>query len=196
MAALELPAAAAWPPQPLMTERLIVRAAQASDRAGCIDLLTSRQARRFLGGPLPLAEAEKACAGPYGRSPGSFVVSAAESGDFVGMIGLDRRDAGRPGHLAPDGLELELSYVLSPAHWRMGYAAEAVAAVLQWAAQALPDPQVVACTQTANTASAALLRRLRFDDTGQRFLEFDAEQSLWVRSLLPGRSLTALTLSP
>jgi RimJ/RimL family protein N-acetyltransferase len=185
MAALELPAAALWPPQPLMTERLIIRAAEPSDRAGCIDLLTSPQARRHLGGPLPLVEAEDACAGPHGRTPGSFVVSAAGSGDFVGTIGLERRESDRPGHLAPDGLEPEVSYVITPSQWRKGYATEAVAAVLQWAAQALPDPRVVACTQTANAASAALLKRLGFDDTSQRFIEFDAEQSLWVRSLPP-----------
>jgi RimJ/RimL family protein N-acetyltransferase len=123
-------------------------------------------------------------------------VIAAGSGAFVGTIGLDRRDSDRPGHLAPDDLEPELSYVLSLSHWGKGYAAAALTAVLGWAASALSDPRVRVCTQTANAASAALLRRLGFDDTGQRFIEFDAEQSLWVRSLPPGETPPQLSRLP
>ena len=182
MADLELPPLVAWPPEPIPTERLIIRAPQESDRLALVELFVSSEARRFLGGPLTLSDAEAACSGPYGRTPGSFAAETA-SGTFVGTIGLDRRDAERPGHVQPEGLELEISYVLTPQQWGNGYAAEALAATLAWAAAALPDNHVAACTQTANVRSTALLRRAGFTEAVQRFIEFDAEQSLWRRPL-------------
>lgn len=87
-----------------------------------------------------------------------------------------------PGHLQRDGLELEISCVLDPAHWRYGYATEAVGAVLGWASVVLADHGLVACTQVANVASTALLERLGFTEI-DRFVEFDADQGLWGRSL-------------
>lgn len=58
-----------------------------------------------------------------------------DSGAFIGTVGLDRRDADRPGHLRPAGLDLEISYILDPTQWGFGYASEAVLAVLAWAAR-------------------------------------------------------------
>lgn len=172
----------AWPPEALITERLVVRAPELSDRAPLMALLTSAATRRYLGGPLSRQDAEAATARRYGRTPGSFVMAMAGSGAFVGTVELDRRDADRPGRLGGAGPALEVSYVLEPAQWGHGYATEAVAAVLDWAPGVLPDTQVVACTQTANTASVALLARLGFIEI-DRFVEFDAEQGLWLRPL-------------
>jgi RimJ/RimL family protein N-acetyltransferase len=172
-----------WPPDPIRTERLVVRTSQESDRDGFIALLTSPAARRFLGGPIAPADVVTATTGPYRQTPGSFVMALRASDAFLGTIGLDRRDADRPGHLHQGGLELELSYALDPAHWGQGYATEAVAAVLAWASVALTDSYVVACTQIANTASTDLLQRLGFGRVGAGFVEFHAEQSLWSRPL-------------
>lgn len=181
MADLVLPQYVAWPPTPIGTDRLIIGAPQPSDRPVLIALLTSPEAFRYLGGPRSTSDAEHFSEGPFGRTPGSFVVTRADTGDFVGTVGLNRRDADRPGHIQPAGLELEISYVLTPRQWGHGYATESVEAVLTWAATALPgDVVVVACTQAANTASVALLRRLGFTE-GERFVEFEAQQCLWQR---------------
>jgi RimJ/RimL family protein N-acetyltransferase len=110
------------------------------------------------------------------------VVASTSSAAFVGTVGLDRRDPGRPGSRVDEGLALEVSYVLDPAQWGHGYATEAVAAVLTWASGVLSDTHVVACTQTANSGSIALLQRLGFAEI-DRFVEFDAEQGLWLRPL-------------
>jgi RimJ/RimL family protein N-acetyltransferase len=67
-----------------------------------------------------------------------------------------------------------------PAWWGNGYATEAVAAVLEWAATYLPGEPIVLCTQTANEASVRLARRLGFREVG-RFVEFEAEQWFGVR---------------
>jgi RimJ/RimL family protein N-acetyltransferase len=41
----------AWPPEPIRTERLVLRAAQARDRAAYIELLASAEVHTYLGGP-------------------------------------------------------------------------------------------------------------------------------------------------
>jgi hypothetical protein len=48
-----------WPPQPLLIERLVLRESREQDRDGLISLLTSDDARRYLGGPLPRDRAER-----------------------------------------------------------------------------------------------------------------------------------------
>ena len=53
-----------WPPAPIVTERLVMRAPQASDRDGFISLLTSPLARQFLGGPIAPTDAEAATSAP------------------------------------------------------------------------------------------------------------------------------------
>ena len=170
-----------WPTS-LATERLEIREPREEDRDGLIDLHTSPEVRRHLGGPVPRELAEEGITGPYGRIPGSFVVRENGSGSFVGIVDIDRRDSSRPGHILPTGDELEVSYLLLPIYWGKGYAEEAVRAVLGWAASTLPDTQVVAVTQVANARSMALLERLGFTEV-ERFPEFGAEQSLCVAEL-------------
>jgi hypothetical protein len=43
----------AWPPAPVRTERLVLRAPEARDRAACIELLASPEVHTYLGGPHP-----------------------------------------------------------------------------------------------------------------------------------------------
>jgi hypothetical protein len=50
-----------WPPKTsIRADRLVLRPTQASDREGCIDLLASEEVRKYLGGPKPRAELERA----------------------------------------------------------------------------------------------------------------------------------------
>ncbi|MGA8255506.1 MAG: GNAT family N-acetyltransferase [Nocardioides sp.] len=167
-----------WPPPPMATSRLIIRATQASDRPGCIELLCSAQVRRYLGGPRTRAtlEAELPVT-PHSR-PGAFAAEA--EGRFLGMVTVARRAASRPGHLARGGSELEISYTFLPDAWGHGYAYEAVTQVLTWIASAMPHEPVVLCTQVANARSVGLAERLGFVEA-QRFEEFGAEQWFGVR---------------
>jgi RimJ/RimL family protein N-acetyltransferase len=105
--------------------------------------------------------------------PGLFVVDL--DGAMIGMSTLDRRDAGRPGHVRPDAGESELGYMFLPAAWGCGYAAEACAAALGWFAGTLPGEPVVLCTQTANDRSMRLAAKLGFTEV-ERFEEYGAEQ--------------------
>lgn len=171
---------APWPPSPITTQRLVLRSTCASDRAGYIDLLTSDEVHKYLGGPHNREETERHAPPIPGNRPGVFAVEAV--GAFVGVVVLDRRDAQQPGHLRPEGGELEVSYTFLPAHWARGYATEAVTAVLDWAATSLPDHDVIVCTQLANERSLRLARRLGFREV-TRFQQFDAAQWLGSRDL-------------
>lgn len=173
----------AWPPQPIITDRLTLRATQASDRDSFIDLQSSATVRRFLGGPLERADMEQNAPAVPGNYPGMFAV--ADGSGFVGMVLFDRRDQDQPGHIRPEGNELEISYMLHERVWGQGYGSEAVAAALEWAGAALPDQDVILCTQVANHRSRRLAERLEFLEAG-RFQAHGAEQWLGTR-LLPGR---------
>jgi RimJ/RimL family protein N-acetyltransferase len=83
-----------WPTS-LATERLEIREPREEDRDGLIDLHTSPEVRRHLGGPVPRERAEEGITGPYGRRPGSFVVRENGSGSFVGIVDIDRHQLGR-----------------------------------------------------------------------------------------------------
>ena len=97
-------------------------------------------------------------------------------------MSLTRRGAHRPGHISESGEELELSYTLIPALWGRGLAFQAAIAVLRAAARELPDEPVIVVTQSANTRSLNLARRLGFVPA-MTFEEFGDEQTLSVVDL-------------
>ena len=163
----------AWPPAPIRTARLVLRQSEAGDRAASIELFASPEVGTYIGGARPRDELESAVPEIPGRRPGLFVVDLG--GAMIGVITLDRRDAGRPGHVRPDGGEAELGYMFLPRAWGYGYAAEACAAALGWFAGALPGEPVVLCTQTANVRSMRLAAKLGFTEV-ERFEEYGAEQ--------------------
>jgi RimJ/RimL family protein N-acetyltransferase len=166
-----------WPPRPIRTERLVLRAPEARDREAFLDLYSDERVTRYLGGPRDRAELDELVPAVPAAHAGNFVAEREDR--FVGWVVLNRREAERPGRVATDGLDLEVSYELSPSAWGHGYATEAVGAVLGWAAEQLPEP-VVLCTQSANTRSVALAGRLGFTEL-ERFEEFGAEQWFGVR---------------
>ena len=158
-----------WPVEPIRTARLVLRAPEAGDRAAFLDLGTDEQVNRHLGGGRARSELDAELPEVPADRPGQFVL--LHDGEFVGWVGLGRRDPSRPGPARPD---LELSWVSPVTAWGHGYATEAVTAVLAWADEVLGEP-VVVCTQTANTRSLALARRVGFTELA-RFEEFGAEQ--------------------
>ncbi|MEU8709027.1 GNAT family N-acetyltransferase [Streptomyces sp. NPDC048565] len=169
-----------WPPAPIRTERLLLRASEARDRAAFIELFSSPEVRTYLGGTRPRDELERAVPEVPGRRPGLFVIDL--DGAMIGMVALDRRGAERPGHISPDGGEAELGYTFLPEAWGHGYAVEACTAALTWCADTLPGEPVVLCTQTANTRSMRLAAKLGFTEV-DRFEEYGAEQ--WFGAIPP-----------
>lgn len=186
----------AWPPTPIKTERLVLRASRAGDRTAFIELFASPEVRTYLGGPRPRDELERDVPEIPGHRPGVFVIDL--DGTPIGTVMLDRRDTERPGHVRSDteedkaAEEAELGYMLLPNAWGHGYAAEACAAALDWFAAERPGEPVVLCTQTANVRSMRLATKLGFTEV-ERFQEFGAEQwfGVWSSKRGPRTSDTA-----
>ncbi|QKW09770.1 GNAT family N-acetyltransferase [Streptomyces sp. NA04227] len=172
----------AWPPAPIRTERLVLRAPEARDRAAFIELLTSPEVHTYLGGSRPRDEIERAMPGAPKPWPGNFVVDL--DGAMIGQLVLRRATE----HLCPAAAgKVDLGYLFLPEAWGHGYAAEACAAVLDWFADALPGEPVVLATQTANTRSMRLAEKLGFTEV-ELFEAYGAEQwlGMWSPLTPPG----------
>ncbi|GAB2569369.1 N-acetyltransferase [Paractinoplanes abujensis] len=163
----------AWPPDPIRTERLLLRGAAARDRPAFVELLTSPEVNTYLGGPRARAEVERDLPAVPEQWPGSFVVE--RDGAMIGQVLLRRHDRHRPAAVG----KIDLGYLFLPRAWGHGYATEACAAVLDWVDHALGEPVVLA-TQTANVASMRLAGKLGFAEV-ERFRAWDADQWLGLR---------------
>ncbi|WP_425838008.1 GNAT family N-acetyltransferase [Streptomyces fractus] len=165
----------AWPPEPIRTERLVLRGSEARDRAAFIEVLTSPQVHTYLGGPRRRAEVERELPAVPEHRPGSLVVEL--DGAMIGQILLRRN----PAHQRPAAAgKADLGYLFLPRAWGSGYASEACAAALDRLADALPGEPVVLTTQTANTPSMRLAEKLGFAEV-ERFEAWGAEQWLGER---------------
>lgn len=166
----------AWPPEPIRTERLVLRAPEGRDRAAFLELLTCPQVHAYLGGPRSRDELERELPGVPEGWPGSFVVDL--DGVMIGQVLLRRAT----GHSRPAAAgKADLGYLFLPRAWGAGYAREACAAALDWLAGVLPGEPVVLTTQSANTASMRLAARLGFTEV-ERFEAWGAEQWLGLRA--------------
>ncbi|ATE54827.1 GNAT family N-acetyltransferase [Actinosynnema pretiosum] len=169
-----------WPPDPVRTERLVLRASEARDRPALVGLFSSPEVAAHIGGPqsperFDRAVLEREMPEVPGRRPGFFVVE--HDGAAIGVVTFDRRPADSP--TRPDD-EVMIGYLFLPSVWGRGYAAEACAAALDWCAGALPGEPVVLCTAVANERSVRLAARLGFTGV-ERFPAYGTEQWLGVR---------------
>lgn len=78
-----------------------------------------------------------------------FMIFALNSGDFIGRIGFGPTEDG----------EIEVGYVLEQKYWGKGYAAEALAAVLQWAQEHIDADQIIAYAVLANLGSFRVMEK-------------------------------------
>jgi RimJ/RimL family protein N-acetyltransferase len=166
----------AWPPDPIKTDRLVLREPESRDRAAFIELLASPEVHTYLGGPRPRDELEREMPDVPERWPGSFAVEL--DGAMIGQILLRRATEHRRPAAAG---KADLGYLFLPRAWGLGYATEACAAALHWFDDALPGEPVILTTQTANVNSMRLAAKLGFTEV-ERFRAWDADQWLGLRA--------------
>ncbi|MFK0165526.1 GNAT family N-acetyltransferase [Rhizobium sp. NPDC090279] len=156
----------------LDTERLHLRALLSTDRAFVGELIAREEVRRFLGGPVSIAQREAAISGYFTFEEGEVVwlVETKDSRQPLGLISISRHR---------DGHDRELSYQFHPDAWGLGYATEAARRVLDYALRDLQLKRLIAETQSTNFASRRLLERVGMREA-RRLYRFGAEQIIYV----------------
>ncbi len=142
------------------TDRLVLRKPDESDAPLQYRLLNSPKLMEHLGGPQELHEIEvkhaKSMAWFARRGFGFMMLVEKASGELVGQAGMKLVD----NPLAPNPGDHEIGWVIREDRWRMGYAYEAMLAVIDWAFETHRAPLLVALTATRNEPSWRLMEKL------------------------------------
>lgn len=161
---------------PIITERLVMRAYEASDLDRLHSVLYSdHSAMRLLGGPRDVAGTrfalERSIAQQERGGFSFWPVIERESDLLIGEAGLFP--------LSPEGPDVALGYAFGTPWWGRGYATEAARGVIGEAFGPLGLERVVAITREANLGSRHVLVKLGFQMQGVRHV-WGAEQLFFV----------------
>lgn len=142
------------------TERLILRRIEEGDAELQYRLLNTPTIMHHLGGPKELHEIEAKHAKTMGwfanEGFGFMLVIEKGTGELVGTCGMKRVDAEN----AHNQGDFEIGWIIRDDRWRMGYASEAMRAVMEWAFTSHQAPVLVALTADGNEASWRLMEKL------------------------------------
>ena len=142
------------------SERLFLRPAFPEDAGELYEAICDAGVIAMLASapwPYRPADAEQYCAMPVDVQAPRFVITlpGAKGAPIIGTIGFKHADGG-----------LEFGYWIARDHWGQGYATEAGRAALE-VARALGNKRVLAGHYVDNPASARVLRKLGFRETGE-----------------------------
>jgi RimJ/RimL family protein N-acetyltransferase len=150
------------------TERLILRRPKPEDYDAFLRSWDDPEMTRYTGRRENIAgfirdliaEMQARQPGEDGPSGGWYQVTIErrEDGAVVGDIGL--------GFGVPGERQAELGYRIHPDHHRLGYAREALSAIIPWLIEAHGIHRFVGVAAAPNAASIALLRSLGFRQEG------------------------------
>ena len=144
----------------LETERLILRRIDEGDAALQDQLLNTPTVMQHLGGVKELHEIEakhaKSMAFFAQEGFGFMMLIEKSSGDLVGHAGMKRVD----NENAKNQGDYEIGWLIREDRWRMGYAYEAMRAVVDWAFRSIGAPHLVALTSEGNVGSWRLMEKL------------------------------------
>jgi RimJ/RimL family protein N-acetyltransferase len=149
----------------LETKRLIVRRFREADVAVLAAYRSDPEVARFQSwdAPFPLLRAETAVAGFIAADPDQagwfqYAVERTEDRALIGDVAV---------HLHENLMQAEIGFTLATAYQRMGFATEAVSAVLDRLFGVQGLHKVAGECDARNMASAALLERLGFTQEGR-----------------------------
>jgi len=163
-------------PDPLTTDRLIVRPYEEDDFAAFYDFLSDPEATRFLR----FTPEQKTPEGA--RAFFDLVLESYTSIKPIVALAIVHRATttyiGSCGLTAlADGTGVECYYVLLPRYWGSGYAVEAASALFDFAFSELRIDRILAVISPENQSSLRVAERLGMEDQG---LVFDREVSEYV----------------
>ena len=102
---------APWPPPLIRTERLVLREPEPRGRQALIDLFTSVEVGKYIGGARPRHDFEQRLP-EDNRRPGLLAVEL--DGTMIGIVTLDRLDSDQKGHIRPEGNEVAWPHASHP----------------------------------------------------------------------------------
>ena len=144
----------------LETSRLILRQIEAADLDLHMRLLNTPAVMRYLGGVQPrevmAAKHEAARSGFAAEGFGFMIMEERATCEMVGHCGLRRVVHPQ----APNPGDHEIGWLVREDRWRMGYAHEAMRAVVDWGFGVHHAPHIVALTCEANVGSWRLMEKL------------------------------------
>ena len=144
----------------LTTSRLVLRQIAEDDLDPHMALLNTPAVMRHLGGVQPreviAAKHQAARDGFAAEGFGFMIMEERASGELVGHCGLRR--VAYP--LAPNPQDHEIGWLVREDRWRLGYAHEAMRAVVDWGFGVIGAPLLVALTCEANVGSWRLMEKL------------------------------------
>jgi RimJ/RimL family protein N-acetyltransferase len=144
----------------LTTERLVLRQIGADDLDAHMHLLNTPAVMRWLGGVQPrevIAAKHQAARDSFAAEGfGFMIMEERASGEMVGHCGLRR--VAHP--LAPNPQDHEIGWLVREDRWRLGYAYEAMRAVVDWGFGVIGAPDIVALTCQPNIGSWRLMEKL------------------------------------
>lgn len=140
-------------PLPLRTERLVIRPYRDDDAPGLHEVFGSPEVMKWTPSPPSKDVAEttqrlaRATAFTARQPPGLglWALELAESGEFLGQVGLFPVEGKGP--------EVEVAYELAPRVWGHGYATEAARALVAYGFAELSLRRIVALILPANARS-------------------------------------------
>ena len=155
----------------LETARLVLRSIGPDDAEEQFRVLNTPTVMARLGGPKTIEQIREKHAkamAMYAAEGFSFLFLIEKaSGEMIGHAGIKRVD----NPLAHNPGDHEIGWLVREDRWRMGYAEEAVRAIIGWAFGPVDAPHVVALTSERNVPSWTLMEKLGMER--RRDLDFD-----------------------
>jgi [ribosomal protein S5]-alanine N-acetyltransferase len=151
------------------TDRCKLRIFSETDELHVKRLYKSEEVRKYLGGTVDDETFKRGFNSMIHslNSSSYWTVFLKESQEFIGIVFLDTYH---------DGVKTEVGYQFFPEFWGRGYAREVVTRVIEYGFSELNLDEIVAETQTRNTASCSLLQKVGMT-RGDQLERFGEEQS-------------------
>lgn len=148
------------------TERLILRAWNASDRVAFAEMNANEEVMRYFPRCLTAAEShafvDRIEAELSANGYGLFAVELKSTGDFIGYVGFHQFTFDCP--FAPGW---EIGWRISDRYWHRGYATEAASACMERARVNKLFDKVYSFTAVPNDASERVMKRIGMDYVGR-----------------------------